>query len=631
MLLHQSASKVEITEGFTSASFTIVDSQNSFALLQGKQYSDPVAATLRALVENGLDAHTQAKTKRKVALEFSPRDVIVLDEGLGISPEDFQNHFTKFFASNRTGSNDYHGFFGVGAKAPLSVASQFNVRTVHEGVEYSWVCTRGDPAPIATLLESKPAPGNSIGTRIQIERTHMDKAFSEMHIWALRGLELKDAMPELLDVSCSVRDHRLDNRYPKMGATLVVGGMPYPCPAATILDLPMAYYEPLTVHWMVEEEVKMPNRNKKDFGKQKARATTTVETAKSLQDALRIEFAIGDIELHFSKEKVASTATNISTIRTAMEQAWLDMHWRAVEKLSQEKISRTPWRLPEDIAQKLRQQGHSVGLLAWACRPSYLSGPVESLDDLNIALPIVQRDPDLRPLTSTRWVATTTQSEHIEKVNAWAAEWGISLEWTTQPTKYDTFYRPAEHYNRNSTIPTYKQTMADLDAVNPIVVASDSEWHGLDSDSQRFVGAWVSAMAQREVYFTKLTLAQVKQAKPDAVDFKEYCRESLCAALSAIPEDALGMRTVVVHPPYRGLPPWGANMLDNKTLMLNAQAGLNHVDIMRAVHDWTGIPSPTYIALEDWVQEQTKKLPLLALSRFSANHYEHIETLLNFS
>ena len=75
----------------------------------------------------------------------------------------------------------------------------------------------------------------------------------------------------------------------------------------------------------------------------------------------------------------------------------------------------------------------------------------------------------------------------------------------------------------------------------------------------------------------------------------------------------------------------GANMLENKTLILNAQAGLNHVDIMRSVHDWTGIPSPTYIHLEDWVQEQTKKLPLLALSRFSANQYQHIETLLNFS
>lgn len=631
MLLHQAASKVEITEGFTSASFTIVDSQNSFALLQGKQYSDPVNATLRALVENALDAHTQAKTKVKVALAFSPSDVTVLDEGLGISPEDFQNHFTKFFASNRTNSNDYHGFFGVGAKAPLSVASQFNVQTVHEGMEYSWLCARGEPTPIATLLEAKPASPNARGTKIQIKRTSMDNAFSEMHTWAMRGLEMKDSMPELLAVSSSVRDHRLDNRYAKLTPTLVVGGMPYPCPDAAILDLPSKYYEPLNVYWTVEEEVKLPNQNKKDFGKQKARPTRTIETQRNLQDSLRVEFAIGDIELHFSKEKVALTATNISTIRAALEQAWLDMHWRAIEKLSKEKITKSAWRLPDDTAQKLRQQGHPAGLLAWACRPACLSGPVGSLQDLNVGLPIVQRAPDLRPLTWARWVATTTQLEDIEKVNAWAAEWGITLEWTTQPTKYDTFSRMLGDCRDHGTIPTYKQIMADIDATAPIVVAGDSKWHALDSDSQRLIGAWVSAMARREVYFTKLTLAQVKQAKPDAVDLNDYCRESLCAALRAIPEDALGMRTVVVHPPHMGIPPWASNMLNNKTLLLNATPGLEHTDIMRAMHECTGVPSPTYIGLEDWIQEQTKKLPLLALSRFSENHHQHIETLLNFS
>lgn len=631
MLLHQTASKVEITEGFTSASFTIVDSQNSFALLQGKQYSDPAMATLRALVENALDAHTEAKAKEKVLLHIGSTGVVVSDKGSGISPEDFQNHFTKFFASNRTNSNDYHGFFGVGAKAPLSVASQFKVCTVHEGMEYSWLCARGDPAPVATLLETKSAGKNAVGTTVEIQFKYMDREFSEMQAWTKRGRDLGNSMPELLAVSSYTRDNVAGSHKSQLGPTLVVGGMPYPCPPATVLDLPSEYYEPLDVRWVIQEEVTVPNRNKKDFGKQKARIVKTIETPKSLHESLRLEFAIGDIELHFSKEKVAFTAGNIGTIRAALERAWLDMHWRAVQTLSQEKIFSTAWRLPNDTAKKLRQQGHPAGLLAWSCRPLCVSGPAESLADLNTALPIVQRDPDMRPLTSARWVATTTQLGDIEKVRNWATEWGISLEWTTQPTKYDTLYRPAEHYHSNGTIPTYKQTMAELDAVEPIVVASDSDWHDLDLNSQSFLGAWVSAMARREVYFTKLTMEQVKQAKPDAIDFKDYCRESLCTALDAIAEDALGMRTVVVHHPYHGLPPWAANMLENKTLMLNTQAGLDHTEILRCVHDWTGIASPTYVRLTDWVQEQTKKLPLLALSRFSANHHEHIETLLNFS
>ena len=58
MLIQSRQSAVEISSAFESTAFTIVDSKNSFALLQGKHYENPSIAVLRALVENALDTQT---------------------------------------------------------------------------------------------------------------------------------------------------------------------------------------------------------------------------------------------------------------------------------------------------------------------------------------------------------------------------------------------------------------------------------------------------------------------------------------------------------------------------------------------------------------------------------------------
>lgn len=190
MLLHSRASSIEFSDGFESSSFTIVDSKNSFALLQGKQYEDPINATLRALVENALDAHIDSKASEKIKIHVSQTETSVQDVGPGISPAAFENHFTKFFASNRTHSNDYHGFFGVGAKAPLAVAKQFHVRTIHEGTEYTWICRRGDPAPTAELLESMPASAGHAGTTITLTHDSMDAWYKTI----VRGAGLRKSL-----------------------------------------------------------------------------------------------------------------------------------------------------------------------------------------------------------------------------------------------------------------------------------------------------------------------------------------------------------------------------------------------------------------------------------------------------
>ena len=180
MLLHPKSSAVEVSSAFDTTSFTIIESQNSFALLQGKQYQNVIVATLRALVENALDAHTDSGTSEKIKIVVQVNNVSVQDHGLGISPEVFENNYTKFFASNRTHSNKYHGFFGVGSKAPLAAAEEFNVRTVYDGTEYLWTCRRGDPNPTATLVAEKKALPGQQGTTVTIPIGYIDKPFKSL-------------------------------------------------------------------------------------------------------------------------------------------------------------------------------------------------------------------------------------------------------------------------------------------------------------------------------------------------------------------------------------------------------------------------------------------------------------------
>ena len=178
-------SNVEISGMFENASFGIVESEHTYELLTGKQYTNPWTATLRALFENALDAHTEAKVDRPIDIQFQKDLLVITDYGKGISPEIMENYYTKYFASNRTVSDDYYGGFGVGSKAIFSVVPSVILQTSYEGTLYEWKLSKEKNAkPTAELLHTQPT--SEQGTKIfinvvQVHTNQMIEAVNFLH------------------------------------------------------------------------------------------------------------------------------------------------------------------------------------------------------------------------------------------------------------------------------------------------------------------------------------------------------------------------------------------------------------------------------------------------------------------
>lgn len=633
MLLHSHASSVEVSDGFESSSFTIVDSKNSFALLQGKQYEDPVNATLRALVENALDAHIDSGTTEKIKISVNQSETLVQDAGPGISPTTFEKHFTKFFASNRTHSNDYHGFFGVGAKAPLAVAKQFHVRTIHEGTEYTWICRRGDPAPTAELLESQPASAGRVGTTITLTHDSMDASFQDHRVWGRAAGKLEALMPATLVLEGIHSGHGYDAR--PMEPRLMIGGMPYPLPAKDALNLPQELYAPLNVTYP-ETVAVTPSHSGKNFGARKGSNKSTAVAMKSRQEALAVVFGIGDVELHFSKERVAATPSNLEKIRNTTMQTWLDWQLSLAQEFSvSEHASTITWRMPAVAAQELRKQGHPAELLAWASRPLRLDGPLDLLKETELS--IIFRPPAKAALsTAKKWVATIATELERTAIETWANDWGIGVHWV-QSTKNNMAVIHAQALASDRLV-TYDENVETIGAdlptsPSPVVVTMNEQWTALDPTMKSAISQWLMLNQTRTVVATSLTLADVQQHLPQCIGLKEHCAQVLQAFLAAIPEDALGMKTAMFSDPRYTPEEWVSRRWAGPYTGASQHLIDSIIETYKAMHTWLEIPAIDYVNVDAWAAKQKEKMPLLGLlsPKFSEEHLQHLNELLSHS
>lgn len=637
MLLHSHASSVEVSDGFESSSFTIVDSKNSFALLQGKQYEDPVNATLRALVENALDAHIESGTTAKIKIAINRSETLVQDAGPGISPATFENHFIKFFASNRTHSNDHHGFFGVGAKAPLAVAKQFHVRTIHEGTEYNWICRRGDPAPTAELLESLPAPEGRVGTTITLTHDSMDGHFEGHFVWGRAARKLEALMPTTLVLE------GMNSEYGKDASTmepyLMIGGMPYPLPSKDVLNLPQELYVPLNVTYP-ETVMVTPSHNGKNFGARKGSnkgsSKSTAIAMKSRQESMAVVFGIGDVELHFSKERVAATPSNLEKVRNKTMQTWLEWQLSLAQEFSaSEHASTITWRMPAVAAQELRKQGHPPELLAWASRPLRLDGPLDFLTGTELS--IVVRPPTKTALSTVKkWVATIDTLLERKAIETWANDWGIGVNWS-QSTKNNMTVIHAEALASDRLV-SYNENVetigADLPTFPaPVVVTMNDEWTALDPKMKRAISQWLLLNQINTVVATPLALADVQQHLPQCIGLKERCAQALQAFLAAIPEDALGMKTATFSDPRYTPEEWVSRRWAGPYTGASQHLIDSVIETYKAMHAWLDIPVIEYVNVDDWAAKQKEKMPVLGLlnSNFSEEHLQHLNELFSHS
>lgn len=146
-----------------------------------EQYTNPIAATVREVVSNAIDATVALPVDQRRPVEitspsaYSP-NFVVTDHGVGMSEDTVDKNFVRLGRSTKTDDMDMIGAKGLGAKAPLSYCNEFNVVTTHEGITTVVTCGRDENGIYGEIL-SVEETGKESGTVVTIPlKSHNDAA-----------------------------------------------------------------------------------------------------------------------------------------------------------------------------------------------------------------------------------------------------------------------------------------------------------------------------------------------------------------------------------------------------------------------------------------------------------------------
>lgn len=143
-------------------------------------YRNPVEATVRETVSNALDA---TNVYVEEGHEFKPVEIstpghvspyfIVQDYGVGMSMEVIRKIYTQYGGTTKSGSYNQIGSYGLGAKAPLSYAAEYEITTTNEGVTTKFVIFRNETGPRVNIIESVYT-GDVSGTTVKVPVDYVD-------------------------------------------------------------------------------------------------------------------------------------------------------------------------------------------------------------------------------------------------------------------------------------------------------------------------------------------------------------------------------------------------------------------------------------------------------------------------
>lgn len=156
-----------IDAGIADAAIETVDYQieasaQAFRTLIDGLYTDKVLAVIREISTNAYDAQVEAgrgdvpfEVHLPTPLEphFSVRDF-----GTSMSHAKVMEHYTKLFRSDRTGTNDAVGQYGLGSKSPYSISDSFVVTAYLDGEARVYVASLNEQGkPIFSYVSSVPS------------------------------------------------------------------------------------------------------------------------------------------------------------------------------------------------------------------------------------------------------------------------------------------------------------------------------------------------------------------------------------------------------------------------------------------------------------------------------------------
>ena len=161
MKLVTQQSNVRLDNVANRQEFTIVASPKMFKVL-ADGYANKIEAIVREISTNALDGHMMAgNTDTPFDVQAPTRDnpmFIVRDYGVGMSPDDIYNVFTKFGASTKENTNNQTGCLGLGSKTPFHYHTKtFTVESYQNGQKWVYSLFLNDTG-IPELAETFSGP-----------------------------------------------------------------------------------------------------------------------------------------------------------------------------------------------------------------------------------------------------------------------------------------------------------------------------------------------------------------------------------------------------------------------------------------------------------------------------------------
>lgn len=180
MIVNSNETKAVLTGNMEVTRGSISLNKETFGLIIKGIYEDKVLASCREPIFNAVDSHVESGRGDVPIIIHSPTDLepyfFVQDVGLGMSEEMVRNTFMNLGESTKRNSNALVGNKGVGSKAPFSMVDTFDVISVHNGVESTYLLFLDQGIPNVTKIrERKTEEHNGVKVQFHVKKEHVLK------------------------------------------------------------------------------------------------------------------------------------------------------------------------------------------------------------------------------------------------------------------------------------------------------------------------------------------------------------------------------------------------------------------------------------------------------------------------
>ena len=257
MKVAYSQTNVTASEGVqTTGSFNIARTPHMFNILSSGLYSDKIAAVLREISCNAMDAHIMGGVPDKPFQVKLPtpldRSFYVKDWGPGLDDREVRELYTTYGWSSKQNTDDVTGAFGLGSKSPFAYTTQseedsdgFTIVAVKDGIKRIYTCHIGEEgAPAISRLHEGPADADwPHGVMVTFPVQSRD--ITEFHQKAVEIFRWFRIQPEVLGLDRTLQkpDFEFTGSFFSMkpkdqsvdrGACVVTGNVRYPVNASRL-------------------------------------------------------------------------------------------------------------------------------------------------------------------------------------------------------------------------------------------------------------------------------------------------------------------------------------------------------------------------------------------------------------